>query len=302
MLIDMKRFLSLALFLALFSCSSEKPADEVVQASDIPLAATAAGQYGLELKPQDANVRATLYLLPKGFNMPDAKILWLINGSILPGEASNQLKAGNAKKGQTVQAKAIVNGKEVSSNIITIKNSPPSLGTVKLLPEVFKPGDLMSVEVSGADPDGDAVTFVYAWTKNGEPAGKGKTIDSTVKRGDKVACKITPFDGETYGSPGTLSNETRNMPPMIVDNREFTFDGRVFSCQVKANDPDGDPLSYSLKAAPPDMNINPATGVVTWNVPEEFKGKTSFVVSASDGKGGECLQTMNFEVSEPQVK
>lgn len=259
---------------------------------------TYSGQYALILKPDDANTNTTFYLVINGFNPADAKIEWLINGERpYPGETFTQLKAGIAKKGFTVQAKATIKDREVKSNIIKIKNSPPVITRVKWVPEVFKTGDRMGVEVSGSDPDGDEVTFLIEWTKNGEPAGKGMTIDSVLKKGDKVTVKITPFDGEDYGRSGTLSNEILNMPPMIVDDKNFRFNGNVFSHQIKAVDPDGDSITYSLKDAPQGMTIDASTGLITWTVPAGFKDKGSYTAVAKDPKGGESTQVFNFDLS-----
>jgi hypothetical protein len=155
------------------------------------------------------------------------------------------------------------------------------------------------VEASGSDMDGDNVAILYEWTKNGEPAGKGRAIDSQIKRGDKISVKITPFDGEAYGQSIILNREVRNMPPMIVEDKKFNFNGRNFSCQLKAADPDGDTMNYSLKSAPSGMTINPSTGLITWAVPSDFKGKASFTACANDGRGGEAVQTFNVDIGEP---
>jgi predicted RNA-binding protein with TRAM domain len=303
-------FLLLFLAIVISACSSEKapqsgPAGSMApgqgasgQTPAGPATSTGSGEYSIVLKPEDAYTNTSLYLAINGSGAADAKIEWLINGEMLyPGETSPQLKAGIAKKGFTVQAKATIKGKEVRSNIVKIKNAPPVITRVKLVPEVFKTGDRLGAEVSGSDPDGDEVTFLIEWTKNGEPAGKGMTIDSPLKKGDKVTVKITPFDGEDYGRSGTLSNEIRNMPPMIVDDKNFRFDGNVVSHQIKAIDPDGDPITYSLKNAPQGMTIDASTGLITWTVPAGFKEKGSYTAVAKDPKGGESTQVFNFDLS-----
>lgn len=257
------------------------------------------GPYELTLNPSDADTNATLYLVIKGFNPSDAKIEWFVNSARpYPGENTSMLKAGIAKKGYTVYAKATIKDREIKSNSISIKNAPPVITRVKLMPEVFKPGDLLSVEVSGTDPDGDDVAFFFEWTINGQPAGSGRSIESPVKKGDKVQVKITPFDGEDSGRSGTLSNTIRNMPPMIIDNRNFTFDGTVLTHTVKAIDPDGDPITYSLKDAPPGMTINPSTGLTTWIVPAGLKGKGSYTAVAKDPEGGESFQILNYDLGQ----
>ncbi len=196
-----------------------------------------------------------------------------------------------------------VSGEETSYSLGLIpKNSPPELSKVKILPEVFKPGDVLNVEVTGSDPDGDEVTFLYEWTKNGEPAGNGKQIEGTLKRGDTVSIRVTPFDGEDYGNPVFLQREIQNMPPMIAEDTAFNFDGMIYTHQVKATDPDGDPLSYSLKSSTEGVSIDSQTGLVTWNVPPDFTGKIQITVSVSDGNGGEMTRDLTMTVALPKPR
>jgi hypothetical protein len=300
--------LSLSLFF-LLSCSSEKPSDINAQkasegAGNVPGTSRAGediGSFSLGILPENATRNSTLHLLPHGFSLTEANIEWLVNG--VPVQSPpDQFKAGESRKGDTVQAKAVIQGKEIFSNTVRIGNTPPEVSRVKILPEVFKPGDTLGVEVSGKDTDGDEVTISYEWTKNGEPAGQGKQIEGTLRRGDKISVKIMPFDGEDYGRSGVLHREILNLPPAIIDGRKHSFTGNLFTYQVKANDPDGDPLTYSLKSAPSGMTINSSTGLVKWDVPVQFTGKTSFTISVSDGNGGEAVQTFPFEIRLEQKR
>jgi len=312
MLCSLHKFLCCIILLFILSCSSEKPAEISSQKSLEPATTSVSGTsqqpvssgeriFSLEITPSDASRNSVIFVIPRGFNLTDAKIEWLVNDRLATSPVSSQFKSAEIKKGDKVQAKAIIQGKEILSNIIQIKDTPPEMSKVKILPEVFKPGDTLYVEVSGSDADGDEVIISYEWTKNGEPAGNGKRIEVPLKRGDKVSVKITPFDGEAYGRSVVLHREIVNMPPMIVEHKEFNFDGKVYSYQVTATDPDGDTLTYSLKTSPMGMTINPTTGQVNWNVPPEFKGKASFEVSVTDGHGGEAMQSLTFVIT-PQKR
>ncbi|PKL51558.1 MAG: hypothetical protein CVV37_05875 [Nitrospira bacterium HGW-Nitrospira-1] len=284
------------------SCSSEKPADiakgKPVKPKDIAASGEYASpsavkeiQYSLEIIPEDASCSSTLSLTSKGFNLSDAKIEWLVNGNPAVSDAPSQFKASGAKKGDTVQAKAIVKDREILSNIVKLKNAAPEITRIKIMPETFKAGDTLYVDVTAGDRDGDEVTILHEWTKNGQPAGTEKHIGIPIKRGDKIIVRITPFDGESYGKRVVLHREILNMPPMIVEDKnslKHYFDGKRFSYQVKAEDPDGDALAYSLKTAPAGMTINPATGLIQWNVPADFKDKAEIKVSVSDGFHESC--------------
>lgn len=304
----MHRLFGFLIILSLFlSCSSEKPADTAkgkpvkpkdisISGKDAPSAAVREVKYSLEIIPADASRSSVLSLTSKGFSLSNAKIVWLVNGNPAVSESPSQFKAIETKKGDTVQAKAIVNGREILSNIVKLKNAAPELTKIKIMPETFKLGDTLYVDVVGSDIDGDEVTILYEWTKNGEPAGTEKQIGVPIKRGDKISIKITPFDGETYGQPVVLRREIGNMPPVIIEDKAFIFNGKRFLYQVKASDPDNDPLTYSLKTAPPGMTIEKTTGLIKWEVPQDFKGKVSVTVIVNDGHSGEAVQSFAFEI------
>jgi hypothetical protein len=280
----MNKTLSLAiLLLLLISCSSEKKPGNVTESSEKP---AAGAPYALELTPKEASRKTTLNLIANGFNISDAKIEWMVNGRPVTTLAPTQFNGADATKRDSVQARAVVGGREVRSNAVQIMNAPPEITKVKILPEVFKFNDTLSVEVEGNDADGDQVSFLYEWTKNGEPAGKAPSIEATVKRGDRVSVKGTSYDGESYGSSVVLNREIQNLPPMIIENNVFNFDGKIYSYQVKATDPDEDTLRYSLEVSPNGMTIDPSKGLINWPVPPEFKGEVGTIAVVDDGHGG----------------
>ncbi len=292
---NLKTLLLLILIIFFISCSSEKPS-ETIQTGGQSTVETPITSKSLEITPVNPTRKTPIYAIPHGFQFSDAKIEWLVNGIIVESQGPEQFNPSETKKGDSIQAKATIEGKEVFSNIVQIKNSPPELKKVKILPDDIHPGDTLSVDVEGYDPDGDEISYEYEWKINGEPAGNKSTIDGRVKRGDKITLTITPFDGEEKGRAIFLQRDIGNMPPKILDNRKFNFDGKIFTFQIIASDPDGDNLTYSLKSNPKGMTINPSNGLIHWNIPSDFKGKIAFTVSVSDGHGGETLQSFNLDI------
>ncbi len=302
----------IVILLTLFlSCSSDKTDVDKQQAQEPggvhsqtsqPVGSATGGSSSLEVVPVNAIRTSRLYAVPHGFNLSEAKIEWLVNGALVTSLKASEFDASVTKKNDKIQARAIMQGKEIASNIVQIGNSPPDISRVKIMPEVFKPGDTLSVDASGTDVDGDEVTLSYEWTKNGEPAGNSRQIQLSLKRGDKLSVKITPFDGTDYGRSGVLNREIVNLPPMITDNRKYLFDGKRYSHQINATDPDGDSLTYSLKKAPSGMRIDSSSGLITWDVPSDFIGKASFAVAVADGHGGEATQDLTLEIKPEQKK
>jgi hypothetical protein len=163
----------------------------------------------------------------------------------------------------------------------------------KLILENIDGQDVLKVSIQ--DKAGEGITWVYEWTKNNQIFSRG---DSTkdFKRGDNVAVKIMPFDGEKYGNPKILTTEIKNTTPRVVEDKAATFDGKQFSYQVKATDADGDGLTYSLMEGPPGATIDQKTGIITClSVPEDQQ-KLDLKVKISDGHNGEIIYpvTVNF--------
>lgn len=258
------------------------------------------GAYSLEVLPAEAYRSTTLGLKARGFDLPDAEVLWLLNGESASTIAPYSFEVGElgARKGDRVQAVASLMGEEIASNKVTIRNAPPEITRARLQPEVFREGEAIGLEVATEDVDGDDVTISYEWTVNGDPAGQGDELEVPLHRADEFSVRATPFDGEDHGRPVVLQRKVANQPPMITEHYDYTLEDEVYTYQVKAEDPDGDRLTYSLKSAPEGMSIEPETGLVRWALPEGFNGKASFTVSASDGHGAETEQALTLMVKD----
>ncbi|GEM_PF-1347748 len=152
------------------------------------------------------------------------------------------------------------------------KNTPPEILSVKLSPKIIYPGTKIKAEVSGKDADeDDEVTYFYEWRKNDTvlPDNIQPEIDTKgFKKGELITLFVTPFDGKDKGK--TRFSRTiviANRPPEITSLPPVTISNGKYLYEVKANDPDGDVLVYSLENAPSGMAIDPATGVIRWDIP-----------------------------------
>jgi hypothetical protein len=71
---------------------------------------------------------------------------------------------------------------------------------------------------------------------------------------------------------------------------------KAFQYQAKAIDPNNDTVIFSLVSAPSGTSIDGSTGLITWQPASNQIGETTFTIKASDGKGGESLQTGKLNV------
>lgn len=287
---SIKYFFFFLSILILLNCSNKKSIDKEIPIKPEEIEENfRVNSYSITIDIIDTKIKATV----NGFDPSKYEIEWFVNGVfVLRGTLVFDIK--EVKKGDVIKARTIINGREINSNEIIIGNNPPKLDKVKMMPESFKLGDTFYVDARAFDPDGDDVNIICEWYKNGEFVNKGMSINSNIKRGDKIIVKIKPYDGKSYGEEVVLEREILNIPPIIIEHKEYKFEKNIFTYQIKAEDPDGDPLIYSLKSAPSGMTIN-NTGLIEWKVPDEFKGKVPVTVSVIDGHGGEVLY--NFEVS-----
>jgi len=195
-----------------------------------------------------------------------------------------------------LQTKNISNVGTSGINVMQVEKQPiftRGVKNAKLILESMNGQDTMKVSIQEKTPEG--ITWIYEWTKNNEPFGKGESV-SGFKRGDNIAVKITPFDGENYGVAKVLTTEIKNTVPRVIEGQTALLEGKNLTYQIKAIDPDGDSLSYSLVEGPPGVTVDQKSGLITWsNVPEDQQ-KMDIKVKINDGHNGEIIyqSTVNF--------
>lgn len=252
--------------------------------------------------PEIAGAGTPLHLSASGFALGDGKIVWTVNGELAPGQRADSFSTEGYRKGTSVQARVRIGEREVASNTVTLTNTPPEIRSVRIVPDVIRPGDSIGVEAAGDDPDGDPVTFEYRWEKNGQPGGTASRLEGSLRRNDVISVRITPFDGEARGRYLVVRREVTNYPPSIVGVVDAGLADGVYTGKVRATDGDNDPLTYVLTDAPPGMTIDPGTGSIRWTVPDGFLGKAPVTVSVTDGHGGETSYPMSLVIREEPPK
>jgi len=266
------------------------------QAGDTPPGfVVAAIQSEIEILPRQVSRNATLRLSSETINLDEAAIEWLVNGVPASQAASANFIVGRARKGDRIQARASYKGRDVLSNVVVVNNAFPDFTKIKIMPEVFGPGDTLYVDAEADDADGDEVTIAYAWERNGESAGTAKAIGLPIKRGDKVTVRLTASDQTGKGQSVELKREIHNIPPHIDDTIASSCEENVCSFTVSASDPDGDDLVFSLKKGLSGMTIQSGTGFVQWMVPSTFSGAETVTVEVSDKHGG--VASKDFRIS-----
>lgn len=230
---------------------------------------------------------------------------WLKNNQELIGENKSSLKMAHFKKGDFIRVKVIPSdgkeeGKPFFSESIKVLNSPPLIEKVHIEPrEAYITSDLKA-SVKATDPDGDFIYYSYQWEKNGEPILEEKEEvlkNGQFKKGDAITVIVTPDDQESFGK-SVKSDPViiLNSPPLIISSPPASTKGKKYLYQLKANDPDGDPITFSLKTSPRGMKIDKDTGLIQWEIREEDRGNQTVEIEVSDEEGAKSIQKYIFSI------
>lgn len=155
-------------------------------------------------------------------------------------------------------------------------------------------------QATALDRDGDALTFSVV---SGPP---GLSIDSQtglvswtpgVNQSGESPVSLGVNDGHgglaTQTYTVVVQTDPANHSPVILSQPETTapFSAQDYQYQVRAIDPDGDPLTYALTTEPAGMTIDATSGLIHWNVTVAGQALQFF--------GGNSLITPNLTSSFP---
>ncbi len=232
---------------------------------------------------------------------------WIRNDREMVGENGSTLKTGDFRKGDFIQVKVTSSdgkedGKPFLSPAVKILNSAPVIKELTIEPKMPTVKDDLKVAIKSVDADGDSVYFTYHWEKNGVglmDERKEVLECGRFRKGDSIAITVIPDDREILGVAKKSDMITiSNSPPTIISSPPNSTDGTKYIYQVKANDPDNDPITFSLKVGPKGMKIDQKTGLIYWEIQGEDKGTHDIEIEVFDSEGAKSYQryTLAIEV------
>ncbi len=191
------------------------------------------------------------------------------------------------------------------------QNTPPSFTNAPSTQQlVHQTSTLYSFDFDASDPDGDPLSFGFVTppingTSNIDTSSGLFTWTPTIDGVYSITVSINdgnnPAVDYTFNVNSTASGTggTPNQPPNITSlPGTQAFDGVSYSYQVQANDPDNDPVTWSLPQSPNGMSIS-GSGLITW-LPSNADIATSphsVQVQADDGQGNTKNQSFSITVS-----
>jgi streptogramin lyase len=180
-------------------------------------------------------------------------------------------------------------------------NNPPKFtSTPVTIAEQHQP---YIYQATAIDPDRDTLSFKLLKAPAGmkiDPATGSVTWTPSQSDVGKHAVSIEVSDG--LGGTDTQDFEITvkdvNDPPKITSTPPEEAEEEVnYVYDVKASDPDNDPLTFKLLLNPSGMTINPSSGQIMWLPPKGSAGTKHVVrVEVTDGRNGSDTQAWEIRV------
>ncbi len=244
--------------------------------------------------PDGDELRYSVLVCPSGLtiNQDTGEVRW---STPVVGNYTVTLAVEDGHGGRDIQTYTL----QVVENV---PNRPPIFTSTPVVD-----GNVNSIYTYAAtavDPDGDELSYsvlsgpsgltvegetgLVTWTPTGKQVGI-QEVTLVVEDGRRG--KTTQiFDVLVLPEEG-------NHAPIIISEPVLTaIGGETYNYDVKAVDPDGDTLTYSLIEAPQGATIEPDTGEITWFPSGEDLGEHTVTVQVKDGRGGVDQQTYILSV------
>lgn len=255
------------------------------------------GKLSVKISPESPTVEGDLQAIPVG---GEVNYRWERNGQVINVETGPVLPKDRYSKGDVISVTVTAHGAEGTASV-RIRNSPPRITSVPFSPEYLHRGVDITVAPEAFDADGDRVRFRYKWLVNGEERSEDSVLKGDqFKKGDKIIIKVIPYDNDEDGVVFTSKPLViPNAPPSFVSSPPQHFQGEIYMYHAKAEDPDGDILTYSLAAAPQGMTIDNKTGAIEWKINKEAAGTHTLEVVAKDPEGSKAIQKYSLLITIP---
>lgn len=176
-------------------------------------------------------------------------------------------------------------------------NQPPVIRHLELTPDQPHDGDTLRVQITAEDPEQRGLTFRYTWTLNGveDVAQHGDAYTARFRRGDVVGLTAVARDDEQDSEPSSTSITVRGKPPELqtAPNQLGRFDG----VRLRATDPDGGEVTWSLTGGPEGMSVTPE-GVLRYKGSDtEPGGSYTVQITATDADGDYARMELPITIS-----
>ena len=231
---------------------------------------------------------------PTGMTIDAAGVLhWLPSAAQLGTNPVEVIISDGRGKTATLDYSIVV-GVQPVNHPPAITSNPAPRGTVD---------HPYQLALQASDPDGDART----WTLDAGPVGMSvnpatgalRWIPTADQLGiQHVVVRVTDSLQASATQAFDIAVSCVNLPPAITSTPPTTATvATLTTYAVRAVDPEGDTLTYSLQAGPAGMTIDPATGILSWTPTAAEVGTHAAAILVADGQGNTASQVYRVVVA-----
>jgi hypothetical protein len=233
---------------------------------------------------------------------------WIVNGAPAGGETARTFDPGKLALGDRISVELIPSsaggeGTPFRVQEVVIANSPPVIRTLAIGPNDARADTPLQAYAEAYDVDYDQVHVTYQWFRNDRLAKEGDEpfLNAGEYRAeDVITVKGTPADSHGVGQPVrsgpvTIQNAAPNVTSLPPDPNNLEH----YEYSVRAVDPDGDRMKFSLPVALPGMTIAEDSGSIVWRIPSGTQGTHKAQIRVEDGRGGSVTQDIQLTLPAP---
>jgi hypothetical protein len=195
-------------------------------------------------------------------------------------------------------------GSDMQSFTISVSDANDQPTIISTAPTAVIEDTQYTYDVEVLDPDNDILNFNLTTNPIGMTIDSATGLILWTPTNDEVGSNnvvVLVIDGNGGSDTQSFSIVVSNVndPPTITSIPVTTaIEDLTYSYDVEANDIDsGDTLSYGLTTALDGMEIDSATGLITWTPTNDHVGLNNVEVFVVDGNGGNAAQLFTITVS-----
>lgn len=231
---------------------------------------------------------------------------WFVNKIAVQGATASSFDTSTLHRGDMVHVDVNIfsaKGESMSFRTppVAVPNAPPVVQQVVLEQDLTSAGNRLLAKVESFDADQDDIQFKFRWLRNDKVVSEGSDkaiVMPDLSLNDTVTVEATPYDHDGAGKPLRATPlVVGNNSPKILSTPMMMATAELYEYAVRAEDPDGDPVSFELEGAPSGMTIDRTAGRVVWRPEAGISGTHHVRIIAADGKGARAWQ--EFDLSVP---
>jgi VCBS repeat-containing protein len=158
--------------------------------------------------------------------------------------------------------------------------------------------DAVNITLTGSDVDGDGLTFTVLTdpahgTLSGNPPSLVYTPVENYVGTDSFTFQASDETSDSNVATVQITvNAVNDVPQVTNPGTQSSSENETINLPIEAMDVDGDALSYSMAGQPPDLQIDPDTGVISGVLSYESAAGSPYTVSVtvSDGQDESAIE------------